>query len=289
MFAVRAAVSRVSHWGRVIACRRLPSMSCSRLPRAGHCARVACVGIAAAVAILVVCSPAAAQDQCLGAPEPIVMAGAAGPSSLALADGRTVRLADVTVDPAAAMPLERYFGRRASLREVLPPGTTDRHGRILGEIVMEDTGAGVRAELLEDGLALVEPAVMHVACLADLFAAERQAETAGRGLWARSKVVLSSRASDLTVHTGRTVLVSGTVESIGETKRTIYLNFGADWRTDFTVLIRRSDAKTWGHDLTLLKGERVRLRGVLEAWNGGLIQVEHPAQIERLAAAVRVR
>ena len=75
--------------------------------------------------------------------------------------------------------------------------------------------------------------------------------------------------------------------NVGETKRTIYLNFGEDYRTDFTALIRRSDAAGWGDGLKDLAGVSVRIRGVMEAWNGGLIRIEHPGQIERLPPAGR--
>ena len=85
------------------------------------------------------------------------------------------------------------------------------------------------------------------------------------------------------------VLVEGTVLDVGQSRRTIFLNFGTDWRTDFTAMIVQATARTWTEAPAALAGERVRIRGVLEAWNGGLIKVEHPAQIERLDGSVRSR
>lgn len=191
-----------------------------------------------------------------------------------LDDGRTVRLADVT----AAAPLPELSGPVGVYRAV---PETDRYGRLVGDLVRKATGASVREELIASGLAFVDPTVMSEACLQALFAAERSAEAARRGVWAGNPVIeADSPALDGAV--GRMVIVAGTVKSIGETKQTIYLNFGDRFRTDFTVIVRKGDARGWGEAAKALRGRRVRVRGLLEAWNGGLIRVEHPAQIDAL-------
>lgn len=177
---------------------------------------------------------------------------------------------------AAAIPA----GGRVELRTAA--SEPDRYGRIPGDVVFKDTGRSLRDRLVGAGLAFVDPTVMSEACLTALFQREREAERAGRGLWADRTIVQDAARPLAPAMVGRYVLVAGTVRSVGETKRTIYLNFGANYRTDFTVLVRRADSEGWSDRLMALEGKRVRVRGVLEAWNGGLIRVEHPAQIERL-------
>ena len=64
-----------------------------------------------------------------------------------------------------------------------------------------------------------------------------------------------------------------------------YLNFGPDWKGDFTVSVeprhrRLFDAE--GIDIEALEDRRIRVRGWVESWNGPLIEVTHPKQIEVL-------
>ncbi|WP_420391888.1 thermonuclease family protein [Acuticoccus sp.] len=221
---------------------------------------------------------------CEGPREPVTVVATA-PGGLVLADGRTVRLAEVRLAAGAQDVLSRAVGAGAFFVPTLWEADVDRHGRVLGDIVLEDvvaddTPKSLRDGLLEAGLALVEPTVMSVPCLEPLSAAERVAEAAGRGMW--QEPGLSAGSSDLLRHVGEGVVVSGTVRSVGGTRRTLYLNFGEDWATDFTVLVRRDGTGDWPADLATLEGEQVRVRGVLDAWKGGMIEVEHPAQVERL-------
>jgi hypothetical protein len=65
----------------------------------------------------------------------------------------------------------------------------------------------------------------------------------------------------------------------------IYLNFGPDWRTDFTVSIETRLLKTFEKaalDPMDLKGRKIRVRGWIESRNGPSIDVTHPEQIEVL-------
>ncbi len=209
-----------------------------------------------------------------------------GYASLQLEDGREVRLADIVPAVAVAPPtgadaLAPLIGTEVTVRRVAADGPNDRYGRVVGDIVPKATGDSLSQQLLREGLALVDPAVMSQACLDELFAAERQAEKARRGFW-QGTLVRSADDPNLAGASGRYGLVAGAVKSVGETRETIYLNFGADYRTDFTALIRREDAKGWADTLMALKGRNVRIRGVLEAWNGGLIRVQHLRQIELL-------
>ncbi|MCF3933370.1 thermonuclease family protein [Acuticoccus sp. M5D2P5] len=226
-----------------------------------------------------------ANAACFGPEEPVEIAGIEGGSSLALTDGRTVRLADIRLD-IAQIPTERaaLLRARAEVEPVafrpLEGGDRDRYGRHLGDIVFKDTAESLRERMVSDGLAFVDPTDMSEGCLTALFEAERGAENDGVGLWAQPEAVFDAAQPDLSRYAGQYALVDGVVKSVGETKRNLYLNFGENFRTDFTVIVRRQDAERWEGGFTARAGVGVRIRGVLEAWNGGLIRVEHPAQIE---------
>ncbi len=64
-----------------------------------------------------------------------------------------------------------------------------------------------------------------------------------------------------------------------------YLNFSADWRTDFTAVVGADARKLFeesGIDIISLSGRPVRVRGWVRSYNGPMISVTHPEQIEVL-------
>ncbi|WMS43267.1 hypothetical protein RDV64_02360 [Acuticoccus sp. MNP-M23] len=246
----------------------------------------------AALAIaLALAAPAAAAEACFAPLAPGIVSGADGYLSVTLEDGREVRIGGIVPatttsvgEDLPSLDLAALAGRRVAVRAMADAPQADRYGRIIGDIVLEDTGPGLLDGWLREGLALVDPTGMSEACLEVLFTAERAAEMEQRGFWARPDGVRSAANPALSSEAGAFALVSGLVKSVGETRSTVYLNFGEDYDSDFTVLVRRSDARGWDSELADLAGTQIRVRGVLEAWNGGLIRLEHPRQVERLRA-----
>jgi hypothetical protein len=80
-------------------------------------------------------------------------------------------------------------------------------------------------------------------------------------------------------------IVEGRIESVATRGGRIYLNFGSDWRRDFTVALRsrlvQSEPEKLQHLLSL-KGTRIRVRGWIERRNGPLIDISDPNEIEFL-------
>ena len=77
--------------------------------------------------------------------------------------------------------------------------------------------------------------------------------------------------------------MAGVVRDAAKVRERIYLNFGADFRTDFTVSIDRRDWRTFdraGVDPLALEGAKIEVRGWLVSRNGPMIEVTHPEQIE---------
>ena len=69
------------------------------------------------------------------------------------------------------------------------------------------------------------------------------------------------------------------------TRGRAFINFGADYRTDFTVTIEPEDMRTFRQakfDVAALAGKRVRVRGWVEFYNGPEITIATPAAIEVL-------
>jgi micrococcal nuclease len=118
-------------------------------------------------------------------------------------------------------------------------------------------------------------------------AREAEARAKRLGVWGsyvyRIEPALDAKRLGRLIHSYQ--LIKGTVVAVGEGGGRLYLNFGPDWRSDFTVSIDRkyvSDFAAAGIDLKSLDGRRLRARGFL-AWRGGpMIEATHPEQIELL-------
>ena len=77
-------------------------------------------------------------------------------------------------------------------------------------------------------------------------------------------------------------IVKDIIKSVAAVKNTIYLNFGQNWRNDFTVAIpvdMRRDLLSAGHDPLKWQDKTIRVRGWIEEYNGPYIKIDH---IERL-------
>jgi endonuclease YncB( thermonuclease family) len=159
----------------------------------------------------------------------------------------------------------------------------DRHGRALAHLVTEE-GVWAQGRLLEAGLARVYSFADNRALAAELLAREEAARTAKRGIWAEPfYAILSDREAARALD--RFALIEGRVLKVAEAKGRTYLNFGEDWRQDFTISIdgpaRRLFAQA-GIEPETLAGHTIRVRGWLKSFNGPLIEATHPEQIERL-------
>jgi hypothetical protein len=152
--------------------------------------------------------------------------------------------------------------------------------------------------MLDEGLARVYTFKDNRACAAELLASERMARAGERGIWADPFYVVrdAANADDLNRLAGRFEIVEGTVQSAALVRGRLYLNFGADYRSDFTVTVSERDIRVFRQDdrwaallqgeqdrsrgLERLNGDRVRVRGWLSRNNGPEIVVTHPEQIE---------
>lgn len=242
------------------------------------------VGLLVWPAALLGVSPPAAAD------EPAVrrIAAVAGPDTLRLEDGTIARLAGVHV------PSRQSLAAAETLRREVAPGGEalalalelrfDRYGRRLIRAEARP-GRDLAVLLIRQGLALVRPEPDLALDVTGLLVAEERARRAARGIWGGPDPPLAAAASAERL-IGRYGVVEGRVLSTGTTKRHVYLNFGSDWRSDFTVRLRRSElnevADRSVEDVERLAGREVRARGLVIMAGGPLVEVSHPEQIEVL-------
>ena len=167
----------------------------------------------------------------------------------------------------------------------------DRYGRQLAHVFLPNgkTDLWIGEWLVEQGHARVASSPDSRNCIADMLAAEANARRAKRGLWAHAAYQIreADKAHELADFVQSYQIVEGRVRETQERKRRVYLDFGEDWSKDLTAIVSGRDRKRFeaaGVDLLKLKGRKVRLRGWVERWNGPLIRLTHPEQIEVLDA-----
>ena len=218
-------------------------------------------------------------------------------NTVLLDDGETVRLAGIQTprlgqggtgseDRPLAQEARRALaglveGRRVGLAFGSAP-RRDRHGRLRAHLVRSDDGTWIQGVLLAAGLARVHSLVDDRAAVAAMFVHERRARAGRSGLWAepRYRVRAAAEAGE-GLRTFQ--LVEGRVRAAAVVRGRGYLNFGEDWREDFTVSIAPRDRKRFeaeGIAIQDYEGRLVRVRGWIESFNGPMIEATHPEQIE---------
>jgi micrococcal nuclease len=147
-----------------------------------------------------------------------------------------------------------------------------------------DNPRWVQGAMLSEGMARVYSFADNRSAIAEMLARERAARAARRGIWGHPYYRI--RDTDTAGrHINSFQLVEGRVLAVAPTRRRVFLNFGQNWRTDFTIVIARRYLKHFqdrGRRLVALAGKRVRVRGWLKRRNGPMIAVTHPEQIELL-------
>jgi endonuclease YncB( thermonuclease family) len=217
-------------------------------------------------------------------------------STLRLDSGLTVRLAGIDAprrQPGGAAPASAETARAAlellaggqRLTLKFPGPERDRHARA---VAFAEAGGGLRLEeaLLRDGLARVLAGSLSEGCLRPLLAIEKAARRADSGLWKdRAFAVRNANDPSLATQKGLYVLVEGRVASVGRGTRMVFLNFGPDWRRDFTAMVATEVAARVageGKPISSLAGKRVLVRGLIEDQGGALIRVTGAGGLEVL-------
>jgi len=219
--------------------------------------------------------------------------------SLTLADGRTVRLVGIQAPKlpkgrpnfpewplagAAQAALGEIAGGR-SVTLAFGGARQDRYGRVLAHLARADDGLWIEGELLRRGLARVYTFADNRAAAPAMYALEAEARQARRGIWADPFYAVLAPEEALE-HVDAFELVEGRVVEAVRVSGGVYLNFGADWHTAFTLHLRGDALKLFraaGIDPLALKGAALRARGYIRRDRGrAVIDITHPEEIERL-------
>jgi endonuclease YncB( thermonuclease family) len=215
--------------------------------------------------------------------------------TLVLADGRQVRLVGIQ---APKLPLGRAGFKAWPLAEeakaalaglALGRAVTlgyggrriDRHGRALAHL-FDEAGVWIQGALIDRGMARIYSFTDNRTLVPEMLARERAARAAGRGIWGLRAYAVRD-AAGVPANLSGFELVEGRVVDVAIVRKRSYLNFGADWRSDFTVTIAPRTRRLFeaeGIDPLSYQGKLIRVRGWLKSYNGPLIEATHPEQIE---------
>ena len=217
--------------------------------------------------------------------------------TLVMEDGRQVRLVGIQ---APKLPLGRSHVKEQPVAaeaktalESLALGRTlrlsyggrrvDRYDWQLAHL-HDESGRWIQGDLLLQGLARVYSFRNNRTLVKDMLTLEREARIARRGIWGHPFYRIRT-VTEAEKHPDSFQLVEGRVLDAADVRGWIYLNFGDDWRSDFTITICPKDRRRFRDvtpDLLSLQGRHVRVRGWIHRRNGPMIDVTHPEQIELL-------
>jgi micrococcal nuclease len=165
--------------------------------------------------------------------------------------------------------------------------SADRYGHLRVHAVTQKDKVWLQAALLATGHAQMRTRSDWPALISRMQQIENEARLSEIGLW---KITALSIMNALKISDEQRGfhIIEGIVRSVAMHKNIVYLNFGDDWRKDFTVVvpstIRRAFAKN-GIDIMGKGGETLRVRGWIDEYNGPFIEIDHIEQIEWVKTA----
>ncbi len=158
--------------------------------------------------------------------------------------------------------------------------TMDRYGRLLAHLFLED-GTWVQGEMLKRGMARVYSFADNRSVVEEMLALEQDAYRAKRGIWKLEYYQIRPQ-QESGRYTNSFQIISGTVYEVATVRGNTYLNFGEDYKTDFTIVVPTRVKRMFDQmdiNLSDLAGKNIIVRGWLKYYNGPSIDLTHPEQL----------
>lgn len=167
-------------------------------------------------------------------------------------------------------------------------GRLNRMNQELAHVVIKKDAVWLQGLYLANGLARVYTTPNNTDMLEQMYAAEQKARSEKRGIWSKESEYLVVNPDNAKDHMGEFVVIEGTVQKAASVRNNIYLNFGKDRKTDFTILVSPALRKKFSHkgiNALALTQKPVRARGWLREYNGPLIELEDINHLELIDPA----
>jgi micrococcal nuclease len=223
------------------------------------------------------------------------------PQTLQLKDGRLIALTGLDMpyimaappqdDDNPYLPLvmrvlnDMLAGKTVDLYQTKnkDQGRINRIGHHVGHIVTKD-GLWTQGTLLELGLARVRTTASNADMANEMYSAESKARQKKLGLWGDEAYQILTPDNAIE-HKKSFGIIEGTIQGTAIRSNRIYLNFGKNWREDFTVSIAPENRKAFTRaklDPLSWQNKTMRVRGWIESYNGPYVEITHPQAIEIL-------
>jgi hypothetical protein len=175
--------------------------------------------------------------------------------------------------------------RDAAVHQIAALPGRDRWGRTAAS-VSDMRGQSLALEMVASGAALADPVPLSPHCRRVFLETERQARAAKRGIWAEGVGVWLSPADigQAGARAGEVAVMEGVLRGVGVTRRAAFLNFGpvgTSVSAELPLSVWRAlERRGWTRER--LAGQKVRVRGVVEAGRTPRLLIRHEAAIEGL-------
>ncbi len=201
-----------------------------------------------------------------------------------------VRLVKETQDPTLYRKAQRFLQQSFE-----PPsfrldvqafqesgGAQNRYGDLHGKIVLAN-GAWLQEQLIAQGYGVWSGAPDYPPALRQrLVQAEKSAAIEKLGIW-RSFKIINANQPTRQFWNGQFIVAKGVIREVFRGASATYLNFGEDWRNDFTVAIPSWSRKKFERGdwkIENLKNRSVTVRGLVRFYNGPYLELDFPEQLE---------
>ncbi|MCK4912396.1 MAG: thermonuclease family protein [Candidatus Omnitrophica bacterium] len=158
---------------------------------------------------------------------------------------------------------------------------TDRYGRLLGYCFIDKTF--VNAKLIEQGYAVISTIPPNVKYVEFFIDAQKKARKKKKGLWGSFPVIDHNQANK---YINQIRSVEGVVVDTYQSAKCLFLNFGQNYKNDFTIVIFNKALSAFTRDgidpVDFYIGKKVRVSGKIREYNGPEIIVNSPYEIEVL-------
>ena len=177
--------------------------------------------------------------------------------------------------------LKRILKKHQIIRLEFDVNKRDKYQRLLAYIFL-DNGKMLNELMVEDGYAYTYNFPPNIKYKNLFSKAETYAQFNHLGLWKnRVKRISATNIKKLSKNLGRYVEVTGYVTDTYKSKKAIYLNFGKNYKKDFTVVIFKNCWNLFGKNPEkFYKYKKIKITGKLNNYNGPEIIVSKKNQIE---------
>ncbi len=163
-------------------------------------------------------------------------------------------------------------------------GRSNRMGHDIAHLVRVNGYIWTQGLLLSLGVARVRTSKYNPEMAHQMLKLEKEARENKSGMWNMDEhqILTPDKAQE---HIGSYQIIEGKVQNATLRKNKLYLNFGKNWRDDFTVAIsafdlkqfikKKIDPKSWN-------GKLIRVRGWIRSYNGPYMEIDHAERFESL-------